>query len=176
MKEVGTLWNRAWSIAMAAGFAFSSAAYFVLRDMTEQLKATRLADRFEFISFAKKYAPLSEHPEAFTVAIAMALTAALVLGTVIGCLLEINHQGMQRFTERSPLLIKLLAAICLPGLIFLPLIPLAPYDGRLPHDRLTAGILSSDLSSALFVGVLHSGYLVFFMLCVLFVRHFFRRS
>ena len=176
MKQIGNRLNGAWSVAMAAGSFLFAAIYFVLSGMTEHLKSIGLANRFNFISFANKYAPISKHPEAFTVALGAALLASMVLGTVIGCQLQMNREGIRRFTERSPRYLKLLAWVCLPGLLVLPFIPLAPYDGRLPHDRWTASILSSDLGTALFIGVMHSGYLVFYMVCVLVVRYFFARS
>ena len=151
-------WNRACRASLNIGSALIAVGFLVLLWQSERIAGADWTHLFDFVSFVKKWRPVSRYPDALSVALGAALFLGIAVGTFFGSFVRIDHRYTRNYLSNRSRWMKALVMVGIPGLLALPFVTLRPYDGALRSDRAIAFVVNNEIASVVFVVAMYCGY------------------
>ena len=165
-------WNKACRTSLTVGSALIAVGFLVLLWQSERIAGADWTHLFDFVSFVKKWGPVSRYPDALSVALGAALFLGIAVGTFFGSFVRIDHRYTRNYLSNRSVWMKALLIVGIPLLLALPLSRLRPYDEVLRSDRAMAFVVNNEIASVTFAVAMYCGYWAFCLAAVTLIRHF----
>lgn len=164
-------WNRACRASLNVGSALIAVGFFFLLWQSERIAGADWTHLFDFVSFVKKWRPVSKYPEALSVALGAALFLGIAVGTFFGSFVRIDHRYTRNYLSNPSRWKKSLLVVGIPLLLVLPFVTFRPYDEVLRSDRAIAFVVNNEIASVVFAVAMYCGYWALCLAAVTLIRH-----
>ena len=165
-------WNKACRTSFTVGSALIAVGFLVLLWQSERIAGGDWTHSFDFVSFVKKWRPVSRYPDALSVALGAALFLGIAVGTFFGSFVRIDHRYTRNYLANRSIWMKALLTVSIPMLLILPFVTLRPYDEVLRSDRAMAFVVNNEIASVIFAVAMYCGYWALSLGAVILTRHF----